>query len=354
MTRTCRIASRLPGSELRSLVRGSTGLAAAYYLRRLGHDCVLFEKASQAGGRLRHETTPEQLPRDILDAEIAQILRLGVEVRWETPILTKVALDELCERFDAVLMACGDVESPQVEAWGLTPSRRGIEFHRDTYQTDRAGVFAAGNAVRGKALIVRSTADGKEAAQTIDQFVSGREVRGPSRPFSSRIHKVTEEEMAEFLAGAGSACRTTPESAEPISGTGAAEQADRCLACGCVAHGSCKLERYAIMYQADASRYDGQRRPYELLGRLGSVLFEPGKCIKCELCVKIAAAAKEPLGLSFVGRGFDVALQVPFDGQIDAALTRVAAECVAACPTAALQWARHHVHSHGDGCQHES
>jgi NADH dehydrogenase/NADH:ubiquinone oxidoreductase subunit G len=108
------------------------------------------------------------------------------------------------------------------------------------------------------------------------------------------------------------------------------------------------------MYQADANRYDGQRRPYEIIGRQGSVLFEPGKCIKCELCVKIAAAAKEPLGLSFVGRGFDVELQVPFDGQMDEALTRVAAQCIAACPTAALQWARHHIQSHGGCGQHES
>ena len=86
---------------------------------------------------------------------------------------------------------------------------------------------------------------------------------------------------------------------------------------------------------------------------MGSVLFEPGKCIKCELCVKIAAAAGEPLGLSFVGRGFDVELHVPFDGQMDEALTKVAAECVAACPTAALQLARHQTVKLDDCCQQE-
>ncbi len=147
--------------------------------------------------------------------------------------------------------------------------------------------------------------------------------------------------MAEFLSDAGTGCRSTPEASETFSESSAADQSDRCLACGCVAHGSCKLERYSIMYQADANRFDGQRRPYEVVGRHGSVLFEPGKCIKCELCVKIAASAGEPLGLSFVGRGFDVELRVPFDGQLDEALTKVAAQCVAACPTAALHLARH-------------
>jgi NADH dehydrogenase/NADH:ubiquinone oxidoreductase subunit G len=118
----------------------------------------------------------------------------------------------------------------------------------------------------------------------------------------------------------------------------AADASGRCLSCGCTAHGKCKLEEYSIAYQADAGRYAGQRRPYELVGRHASVVFEPGKCIKCELCVKIAAAAREPLGLSFVGRGFDVQLAVPFGGDMDEALTQVTSECVAACPTAALRF----------------
>ena len=41
---------------------------------------------------------------------------------------------------------------------------RGIETRAGTYETDQRGVFAAGNAVRGKGLVVRSVADGKEAA----------------------------------------------------------------------------------------------------------------------------------------------------------------------------------------------
>ena len=47
-------------------------------------------------------------------------------------------------------------------------------------------------------------------------------------------------------------------------------------------------------------------------------------------------ARKEPLGLTFVGRGFDVRLQVPFQRNFDEALQKVAAECIAACPTGAL------------------
>ncbi len=342
------------GKRIAVVGAGPTGLAALYYLRRLGHDCVLYEQQAQAGGRLRRETTEEELPRAVLDQEISQVLRLGVETHWETPLRDKQMLDSLCDQFDAVLLACGNVDAQQVETWGLPAARRGISFDRNTYQTERTGVFAAGNAVRGKALVVRSTADGKEAAQTIDQFVSGREVRGPSRPFSSRMNKLSEDEMAEFLEGAGSACQSTPEQGEDYSKDAASEQADRCLSCGCVAHGDCALERYSIMYQADAGHFSGQRRRYEVVNRHGRVLFEPGKCIKCEICVKIAASASEPLGLSFVGRGFDVELHVPFDGDMDEALTKVAAQCVKHCPTAALQMTRDKVVSVGGCCSDES
>jgi ferredoxin len=326
------------GKRVAIVGAGPSGLAAAYYLRQYGHACVLFDKQPQAGGRLRHETTADALPPEILDAEIAQILRLEIATRWETPIADKQALDALCQEFDAVLLTCGEVGSDQILAWGLTANRRGIEINRETYETERDGVFAAGNVFRRKALVVRCAADGKEVAQTIDQYLSGREVRGPGRPFSSRMYKLTSDEMTEFLEGAGSACRNEPPPEAEFSSDQAADQSDRCLACGCIAHGNCKLERYAIMYHADATRFDGQRRPYEVVGRESSVLFEPGKCIKCELCVKIASAAREPLGLSFVGRGFDVELRVPFDGDMGEALGKVAAQCVNACPTAALQF----------------
>ena len=44
----------------------------------------------------------------------------------------------------------------------------------------------------------------------------------------------------------------------------------------------------------------------------------------------------EKLGLTFIGRGFDVRVGVPFDRSLAEALAKVAAQCVAACPTAAL------------------
>jgi NADH dehydrogenase/NADH:ubiquinone oxidoreductase subunit G len=46
--------------------------------------------------------------------------------------------------------------------------------------------------------------------------------------------------------------------------------------------------------------------------------------------------AGEPLGLSFVERGFNVHIAAPFNKSIEEGLQKVAAECVSHCPTGAL------------------
>lgn len=66
------------------------------------------------------------------------------------------------------------------------------------------------------------------------------------------------------------------------------------------------------------------------------VVYEPGKCIDCGLCIQIAAQAGEQLGLTFVGRGFDVRMKVPFEKSLAEGLKVSGAKCVEVCPTGAL------------------
>jgi NADH dehydrogenase/NADH:ubiquinone oxidoreductase subunit G len=66
------------------------------------------------------------------------------------------------------------------------------------------------------------------------------------------------------------------------------------------------------------------------------VIYEPGKCIDCGICIETAAKAGERLGLTFVGRGFDVRVAVPFEASLAEGLREAAAQCVGACPTGAL------------------
>ncbi len=327
------------GKKVAIVGAGPTGLSAAYYLQQEGHHCVLFEQTSQAGGRLRTETEPDVLPPHVLDAEIEQTLRVGAELRTDCSIED---LDELEAEFQAILLACGQVPEDRATRWNIKSTKRGIQIDKDTLLTSRAGVFAAGSSLRAKSLFVRSVADGKLAAKAIDEYLSGKPITPPPSPFSSRIGALQTDEAHRLAEISGHAARHAPAAGLDYSMNQAADQADRCFSCGCISHGSCKFERLAIQYGADPTRFAGPRRPVEVIRRPGGIQFEPHKCIKCELCIQIAARGGESLGLSFVGRGFDVELCVPFNHHIEQGIAKTAAECVAACPTGALVFARDH------------
>jgi 2-oxoacid:acceptor oxidoreductase delta subunit (pyruvate/2-ketoisovalerate family) len=77
-----------PATGKRVLVVGAgpSGLSAAYRLRRLGHEVTVCEAAQAPGGMMRYGIPTYRLPRDVLDAEIARILDLGVDLRLATPV----------------------------------------------------------------------------------------------------------------------------------------------------------------------------------------------------------------------------------------------------------------------------
>jgi ferredoxin len=280
----------------------------------------------------------------VLAAEISQITRLGMVVRTKEKIETAAAFNDLLEHFDAVLIACGISARENAEIFGTAVSPKGIHVEHGLFRTDRVGIFAAGTAVRGKAMVVRSAADGKEAAAAIDQHLRGVPVTGLIRPFTTKIGHLAGEELLRFAEGAVAETRKEPAggTAEGYSSVEATPQAKRCLRCDCRGLHSCKLRKFSVMYGADPKRFKGDRRIYQQDSGHAEVLFEPGKCIDCGLCIQIAAAAGEKIGLTFVGRGFDVRVAVPLDRHLKDALQKAAAACIAACPTAALAWKTDH------------
>lgn len=328
------------GKRIAIVGAGPTGLSAAWFLRRMGHAVTLFDRNNQPGGRLWTETTPEQLPREILEAEVGLVFRLGLERRAGVTVGRDVSLEALVNQFEAVLLAWGVQEPSLLETLGLKVSGRGIDVDRQTYQTNRPGLFAAGNAIRGKGMVIRSAADGKEAALCMDQFLRTGQVQRLPGHYSVRLGKLQPEELAQWVAQASPAARS--DWLEPgLLGLDqlekAQEQARRCLECDCSDVHSCKLRRYADHYGADPNRFRGNRPPLKLPMRDSPLVYEEGKCIRCGLCIEVASAAGEPVGLAFYGRGYEVRITPPFDRPLGDALGRSAEACIAACPTAALR-----------------
>jgi 2-oxoacid:acceptor oxidoreductase delta subunit (pyruvate/2-ketoisovalerate family) len=94
------------GKRILVVGAGPAGLSATYHLRRLGHHVRLVDSARRLGGMMRYGIPSYRLPRDVLDAEIARIVAMGVDVE-----LGHVVHDIEQERseggFDAVFLAVG-------------------------------------------------------------------------------------------------------------------------------------------------------------------------------------------------------------------------------------------------------
>ena len=86
---------------------GPSGLSCAYQLARRGYPVTVFEAADFAGGMLRAGIPTYRLPRAVLDAEINNVLALGIEIRYGVRIGADVKLDELRRQYGAVYVAVG-------------------------------------------------------------------------------------------------------------------------------------------------------------------------------------------------------------------------------------------------------
>ena len=85
---------------------GPSGLTAAFYLARLGHDIVVYEAKPQAGGILLYGIPEYRLPKDVLKKEIDFVRKLGVKILFNQQINAQ-KLQDLINKSDAVFLATG-------------------------------------------------------------------------------------------------------------------------------------------------------------------------------------------------------------------------------------------------------
>ncbi|HEY5482082.1 MAG TPA: FAD-dependent oxidoreductase, partial [Verrucomicrobiae bacterium] len=249
-----------------------------------------------------------------------------------------------------VIAAIGQaVDLEPLNSIQLTLSKWGIAADPKTLATNLPGVFAGGDAVTGPDLAVRAVAAGKLAAASIDQHLSGKKVIGAPESVHVLLGKLSEDELAIFLRGIEQAPRapmphlpmdkrrTTFEEVElGFSLETATRESRRCLGCGCGKAIPCRLRQFATDYGVDPQRFVGQRRHFARDSSHPEIIFEPGKCIICGACVKVAAQAGEELGLSFIGRGFQVSVAAPFHKPMAEALRKSARRAAEVCPTGAI------------------
>jgi len=88
---------------------GPAGLVCAGELARLGYPVTIFEALHAPGGVLRYGIPEFRLPKDVLDWEIEQLKKLGVDIRCNVIIGKTITMDELMGEmgFRAVFIGTG-------------------------------------------------------------------------------------------------------------------------------------------------------------------------------------------------------------------------------------------------------
>lgn len=343
------------GKSVAIIGAGPAGLAAAYYLSREGHSVTVADRHTRAGGSLR-DVAENQLPGAVLAAEITLLTRLGVAFKFGVELGQQVTLEGLARGFGAVLVTVGELGQADGAKLGLPLAGNSIKADPNTCQTPQEKVFAAGSAVRPQKQLVKAMAEGRAAAECVHRFLSGQPARRPEKPFSSIMGRLDPGELKSMLRTAYTGGTVSPcDRCAGHTRQEAATESSRCLHCDCRSSGNCVLQHYAQTYGANASRFRAERREFELQLQPGGIIFEPGKCILCGICVKLTEMAAEPLGLTFIGRGFDVKVSVPFDREVEEGLQKVGAECVKQCPTGALVFAEKKLAAENCGsavCEH--
>jgi len=120
---------------------GPAGLAAAQQLTRAGHDVVVYERADRIGGLLRYGIPEFKMEKKRLDRRLEQMQAEGTLFRAGQNVGEDLAVSELRERHDAVVLAGGataarDLPAPGRELDGIHQAMEYLPWSNRVQQGD--------------------------------------------------------------------------------------------------------------------------------------------------------------------------------------------------------------------------
>ena len=226
-------------------------------------------------------------------------------------------------------------------------NRRGIiAADEHSFRTNLPDVFAAGDATnRGAGIAIEAIGEAGKAAAVIGSYLAGSEVpyRKPfvseRKPEDVDFSRWESYPRANMSARPGGERRCDFEEVNlGFTEEEARREAARCLECGCHDYGDCKLIRYTQREEiVDPSRIEGEKHPCFTEDILEVIERDQGKCITCNLCVRVCDKEVGAGLLGLVGRGFTTVIKPEFNTPDATAVCRDCLKCAEACPTGALK-----------------
>jgi ferredoxin len=317
---------------------GPSGLASAHYLAMKGHQCLVIDKSESIGGTLLETLEAEHIPAWVLDGEVSLLKSMGIEFRMSQKVDSDVFV-LLQKEYDALILACGASAVEFLSSWNLKLAKKGIKTDKDTHQTSIEAVFAGGGTANAEMTMLKVVQNAKSLAACVSQCLTGVKISGEPDLYNHMMGRLQEGELELFVKhaaeGADKAIRDNRTS--DINQEVAESESYRCLHCDCRANKNCSLREYSEEYGAKQNAFKiNDRPPFVPTDRNKVAIYEPGKCMKCGICVRITQDGGEKYGFTFVGRGFEVKAGVSLDKNLEKGLGALANEAVEACPTGAL------------------
>ncbi len=95
------------GKKIGIVGAGPAGLSAAFFLRKEGHACDIYEASPAAGGWLRYGIPEYRLPNNLLQKEVDNITDMGVKIFYNQRLGDNISYKALKYKYDAIILAIG-------------------------------------------------------------------------------------------------------------------------------------------------------------------------------------------------------------------------------------------------------
>ena len=132
---------------------GPASLSFAYQMAVRGYSVTMYDRDERPGGMLRHAIPDYRLPRDVLDAEVERLLRLGIWFEGGVDVGKDISLEALRAEHELVFLGLGAQVArrlgiPGEDGPGVIPGIRFLRRRKQRRETGCGGevlVIGGGN-----------------------------------------------------------------------------------------------------------------------------------------------------------------------------------------------------------------
>ena len=187
------------GKKIACIGAGPASLTVANDLVPLGYDVVMFEKLARAGGLMRSNIPAFRLPEQVLDEEIDMVLKMGVDIRYGTPVTSMRAFLDV--GYDAVFVGTGAPKGKDLDIPGRQEAKANIHIGIDWLE---AVAFGHIDKIGERVLIIGVGNTAMDCCRT-SRRLGGKDIkvmaRRPRKYFKASEWELedAEEEMVEIV-----------------------------------------------------------------------------------------------------------------------------------------------------------